>query len=936
METKTVAVAAINEHRELLLIGGTSEPDGKFAWTIPLQPIRSDADPIDAARKCLRDAAALEASTWAFLGEVSDDGISAHIFIARDLRRLLEPPVSGQREWVPLETTAAMVNRGIIHESVTVYAVRTLGKLPDSPTAPEFPADTGAGHGDLKAVVARQETLERRIDELQSLLAEALERNRRDFDRVDGRLAQLHTRTAQALRETQSILQSRIWKALVAGGGIMLRLRSLLDRRRRVDASPAQPASGAEIFTISCDEPSPDEETPRTGRVLVRGWAISSAGIDRVEVQAGNLEPIKARYGLYRPDIARLFPHVEGAFLSEYQLRLDTLFLPNGRHTIRIKTITKSGKTAELTVPILIDHLRGHAHDYERWIRQFDQRDPVFIRLKLPVLPRKPLISILTPIYKTNPTFLERAISSVKQQSYPHWELILADDGSQSAEITAILERESGLDSRIRCTALPANQGIAAASNAALSMAQGQFIALLDHDDELAQDALFHVAEAINTNPEADILYSDEDHIDENGIRCEPFFKPDWSPDLILAENYVCHLMVFSRSLAQAAGGFRSEVDTAQDHDLLLRMSLHTKQIFHIPRILYHWRTDVDASVSNRASFQHKKSFAASQRAVADYLKLAGCIDARVEQGRWPGRWRIRYPIPPGTEVFILMPTGGKVNLLRQCLNSIVEKTEYPNFHIGIVDNSKADGVQSFLSDWSAQHRRQVTYLDWRSRRFDFSTMNNALARKVVADATPSGDSSRRLLLFLNDDTEVLTPDWLTSMVELASRPEVGAVGAKLLYPDDRIQHAGVVMGLMGICGHGLRGYPNNDERVYYDFPDLVRNVSAVTGACLMVPADVFFKLGGFDEENLPVAYQDIDLCLKIREKGLQVLYNPYAVLRHYEAVSKAVEDMNPRAEETRTLKTRWAKVLEADPFYNPNLTRTGEDYSCRISGIQI
>ena len=926
MEIETAAVAAINERGEMLLAVRAAATDGRLSWAIPQAPVEG-SDAAGVARQCLQNVAALHASSWALLGDASTgDNQFIRVFLARDLRTLPDISVPEERQWVPLDKLITMANQGLIHDPATVFVTHTVinSSAPDSVSTPA---------GDPHSLYDRQEQLARRIEELHALLAQVVERNRRDLDRIDSRLVLLHGRTGEALRQTQSILQSRIWQSLVSGAGILVKLQSLL-RRERPAAPRAEVTADDDTVHLQCDEPVSSDDTPRTGRIRIRGWALSRAGIDRVEIQAGNLEPMKARYGLYRTDTPKLFPGIEDASLSEYQLSLDSLFLSNGRHTIRIQAFSKCGRTAEQTVSILIDHIRGHTNDYERWIREFDERDALLIRLKLPVLPRKPPVSILTPVYKTSLVLLERAIASVKNQSYPHWELILVDDGSQSAEITALLERESRLDSRIRCRTLPVNQGIAAASNAALTMAQGEFVALLDHDDELAEDALFHVVDAINNHPDADILYSDEDHIDESGNRCDPFFKPDWSPDLILAENYVCHLMVFRRALAETAGGFGTQVDTAQDHDLLLRMSLHSKQIVHIPKILYHWRTHVDATVSNRASFQEATAFDASKKAVANYLKLAS-IDARVEQGRWPGRWRIRYAIPPGNEVFILIPTGGKMKLLQQCLNSVIEKTDYPHYRIGIVDNSKSDAVQKFLFDWSKTRRRTVTYLDWRSRRFDFSAMNNALARKVIADARPAPSNGRRLLLFLNDDTEVITPDWLSSMVELASRPEVGAVGAKLLYPDNRIQHAGVVLGLMEICGHGLRGY-STEERVYYDFPDLVRNVSAVTGACLMTPADLFFELGGFDEASLPVAYQDIDLCLKIHSKGLRVLYNPYAVLRHYEAVSKAMEDMNPRANETLALKTRWGHLLESDPFYNPNLTRTSEDYTYRTLEMAV
>ena len=444
---------------------------------------------------------------------------------------------------------------------------------------------------------------------------------------------------------------------------------------------------------------------------------------------------------------------------------------------------------------------------------------------------------------------------------------------------------------------------------------EGEFTALLDHDDELAEDALFHVVDALHQEPQADILYSDEDHSDEFGIRTEPFFKPDWSPNLILSENYICHLMVFRRELALEVGGFRRESDVSQDHDLLLRMSLKARRIVHIPKILYHWRTNLE--VSARASESQDKVLASSRGAVENYLKLAG-IDATVEPGRRPGRWRVRYALREKPQVSIIIPSGGRLDVLERNLDTLASVTDYPNYEIVLVDNSKADVIEKFARRWK-KGGHGVRYIDWRNRPFNYSEINNAAAK--------SCDSP--LLLFLNDDICAIEAGWLTAMVEIASRPEVGAVGARLLFPDDRIQHGGVVMGLFGICGHAFKGL-FGDEPTYFDFPDVIRDVSALTAACLLVPAKVFREAGGFDEEQFPVAYNDIDLTLKIGKLGYRLVYTPHASLYHFEAYSKTAEDLDPRPQETAALRAKWKEIIGKDPFYNPNLTVTAEDYSLR------
>lgn len=771
----------------------------------------------------------------------------------------------------------------------------------------------------------RQAELERLVNDLSALLAETREMQDAFAERMESRVAMLQSRIMRAQHDAQAILRSRIWRTLVAGSGLLLRLGTSLKRlafQRPAREGANRTTESETVFKVHCDEPLPawdlgDTSTslpPVSGTISIRGWALASTGIRRLEVWAGEAECIEARHGFYRPDVAAQYADVPDSDRSGFRARLDTAPLGNGRQVVTLRAFSFGGATAELRVPILVDHINGYASDYHRWIAEFEKEDDAGILVKLGRFAQKPTISVLLPVYRTPAQILERALASVEQQSYPHWQLCIADDGSHSADIDAILNHHSSLDPRIQLVRLPANQGISEASNAALGLARGEFVALLDHDDELSPHALYHFVEALNRNPGGDIFYSDEDQIDEEGLRSDPFFKPDWSPDLVLAENYVNHLMIFRRSLASEVGGFRGNFDLSQDHDILLRMSSKARQVVHIPKILYHWRTDVYSM--QRASHREGRAMESSRRAIADHLAANG-IRATVERGAVSSRWRVRYAIPDNQRVQILIPSA-QVEILEPCLGSIAQKTEYSDYEIAVLDNSHTDGIKRFVQRWNSQ-ARPLKYVDFRQRPFNFSALNNAAAR----------ESDAPLLLFLNDDTAVISPGWLTAMVELASRREVGAVGAKLLYPDGTLQHSGVVVGLFDICGHAFRG-ALDEQRQYFDFPSVIRNVSAVTGACMMVPAKRFWECGGFDEDALPIAYQDVDLCLKLGQRGYRVLVTPHARLYHREATSKRFEDKDPTSSETLTFQTRWKAVIENDPFYNPNLTRCAEDYSCR------
>jgi O-antigen biosynthesis protein len=548
---------------------------------------------------------------------------------------------------------------------------------------------------------------------------------------------------------------------------------------------------------------------------------------------------------------------------------------------------------------------------FKSWLQQHELRpaDIERMRGKLKTFIHTPLITIIIPVYNTEEVWLRRAIQSVRAQVYEKWEICIVDDASTKSHVKPILDEYAASDPRIRVRQLSKKRGITGASCEALAMATGEFVGLLDHDDELTPDALWEVASWLNRIPDLDLLYSDEDKLTADGARVEPFFKPDWSPDLLLSMNYITHFAVFRRSLLEAIGGFRLGYEGAQDYDLLLRVTERTDRIAHAPKILYHWRM----SFSSAASSSGAKSYASESgvRAIEDALKRRG-HEASV-QVLSPGRYRARYKIHKSPLVSIIIPTKDQVRLLDQCVASIEEKTSYHPYEIIIIDNNSIDSETIHYLDSLSDKHRVLRY----SQPFNFSAINNFGADQAKGEH----------LLFLNDDTQVIGGEWLAALVEQAQRPEVGAVGAKLLYPDNRIQHAGVTVGICGGAGHAFRKLPNN-RTAYFDLADLTRNCSAVTAACMMVPRKVFNGVGGFDEE-LKVVYNDVDLCLRIRQQGYLILYTPFAVLYHFESATRG--RLRPTKEE-ELFNRRWGDAIRLrDPYYNPSLTLTREDWSLRL-----
>ncbi len=528
-----------------------------------------------------------------------------------------------------------------------------------------------------------------------------------------------------------------------------------------------------------------------------------------------------------------------------------------------------------------------------------------------PPIRDRPLFSVVVPCYRTSIAMLDQCVSSVLAQSYSGWELCLCDDASGDRALSDRLAFLADSDARISFTTRTGNGGISAATNDALALARGRYAVFLDHDDELAPGALGRIAQSIEERPEADLIYSDEDKIDAAGRRFMPSFKPDWSPDLLTSNAYMCHVLVVRRDLVHELGGLRSEFDGAQDYDLMLRVSEVTSAIVHIPEILYHWRT-APGSASGDADAK-PWAFEAGRRALEDAARRRGITATVVHHPSVPGSYHFMRE-PRNTQlVSAIIPFRDEPALTAACYRSFVESPGYDNFEILLVDNDSAlPETRALLEDLARDRRVRLVEAPG---PFNWVTINNEAARKARGD----------LLLFLNNDVVARSRGWLAAMVAQAERPEVGAVGARLLYPDGTIQHAGVIVGVGWAATHVQQGL-DGDKPGYLSLTTVTRNFSAVTGACLMSRRSVFEEVGGFEEE-LPIAFNDIDYCLRLRRLGLLVVYTPLAEMIHYESKSRGNSD---DVKEAPFFRKRWRSLMLAgDPYYNRNLGRF--DNGCRL-----
>ncbi|MDD3086016.1 MAG: glycosyltransferase, partial [Candidatus ainarchaeum sp.] len=528
-----------------------------------------------------------------------------------------------------------------------------------------------------------------------------------------------------------------------------------------------------------------------------------------------------------------------------------------------------------------------------------------------------PKISIITPIYNPNLKELIECINSVINQTYHNFELCLVDDHSTKKDITNYLKSLNHPNIKIKF--LDKNCGISEASNYAIKMATGEFIGFLDNDDLLSKDALLEVVLALNKNKKLDLIYSDEAKTNNFGDKYDYFFKPDFSSKTILSVNYICHFSIYRKSLVEEIGLLRKKYDGSQDYDLVLRTIERTKNIYHIPKVLYYWR----ASRTSTAKSYKAKPYAlkAAKLALEDYL-IRNKIQAIVKNIDPIGLWEIKYKLDQNPTVEIIIPTGPKIKLLKKCIDSILKKTIYPNYKITVIDNSFSIRTFDTLEEYKKKNPSKFDFIIDKTKPFNFSKLNNNAAKKSKAD----------YLLFLNDDTEIINKDWIERLLEEATKKEVGAVGALLLYPNKLIQHAGVIVGICGAADHAFRGF-NPIHPGYFGFHKITRNVSSVTFACTMVQRKKFIEVGGIDEENFKVGLNDVDFCLKLMKKGYENVYTPHAKLYHYESASRGVETIqNPRfRKEIKILNKKWKNIIENDPYYNPNLTRITPDYKIAL-----
>jgi glycosyltransferase involved in cell wall biosynthesis len=538
--------------------------------------------------------------------------------------------------------------------------------------------------------------------------------------------------------------------------------------------------------------------------------------------------------------------------------------------------------------------------EYQRWFQHHraSTQELQRMRVEARAFVTQPLVSILTPVFDTPVSWLGEAVDSVLAQVYENWELVLIDDGSTATDLLRALPALAARDRRIRLVRLESHQGISAALNRGLDLAEGEWLAFLDHDDVLEPDALFQNVKLLQENPGLDLIYSDEDKLTDEGFD-SPILKPDWSPDFFLSCNYLCHMIFLRGDLVRAVGGFRQEFDGSQDYDLLLRISERTDRIHHVPRVLYHWRRSENSSASDVR--QKPGQLEASWHAIEAHLERRG------EPAHVTVDWRthafcVRRQLLEPRKISVIISSSHDPESLKRCVESLISKTSYPNYEIVIVQFGERDKVPEAGEDFQVLHFPDAT--------------NDSVAKNYAVAQTESP-----WILFLDDSVEAIDRDWLTIMAEHVQRPEVGAVGGRLINPNGTIEHAGLVLGVNGIAESAFHGFPAEHPGVNRQLR-MTRNYSAVSSGCLLIRREVFQKVGGFDKA-LPRRFADVDLCLKIRRAGYLIVYTPLAKLCWD---GSSADDIDTSSE--AVMRQRWSDVLERDPYYNPNLSRERANFS--------
>ena len=562
---------------------------------------------------------------------------------------------------------------------------------------------------------------------------------------------------------------------------------------------------------------------------------------------------------------------------------------------------------------------------YGLWYRAYIPTEETLETQRKQKFDYSPLISIAVPAYQTPVEFLRQMIESLIVQTYSNWELCIVNASPDNEEMQKVLAEYSAGDSRVRFCNLKENLGIAENTNRAFAMAKGEFVGLLDHDDLLAPNALYEIVKILQDHPQADALYTDEDKVTtELDEHFQPHLKPDFNLDLLRSNNYICHFFVVQKSIVEKAGGFRKEFDGAQDYDFIFRCTENAGEVLHVPEILYHWRTHKASTADNPASKMY--AFEAGKRAIEAHLERTG-TKGEVSHTQDLGFYRVKYPVQGKPLVSVIIPNKDEKETLQTCLEMLEKNTGYQNFEIIIVENnSTTDEIFRYYKELSGN--RKIHLLRW-GKVFNYSAINNFAAAHAKGE----------YLLFLNNDVKSINPDWLEEMLGVCQRPEVGGVGAKLIYPDNTIQHAGCVIGMGGIAGHMFVDMPA-DRTGYLHKASLLQDMSAVTAACLLMKKEVFEQAGGFTEE-LAVAFNDVDLCLKVRKNGYLIVYDPYAKLYHMESKTRGAEDSKEKVRrfqmEIEYMRCHWIDILKnGDPCYNKNLSLTKWNYSLKpIPGME-
>ncbi|CUX33733.1 glycosyltransferase family 2 protein [Clostridium sp. C105KSO13] len=541
-------------------------------------------------------------------------------------------------------------------------------------------------------------------------------------------------------------------------------------------------------------------------------------------------------------------------------------------------------------------------------------------RVKFEYMPK---ISIVVPLYKTPEKYLAEMMESVLNQTYSNWELCLSDGSGADSTIQELLKKYVGADKRIKVVSHEKPLQISDNTNAALEIATGDYIAFADHDDLLAPHALYECVYELNKDKDIDILYTDEDKVDMNGREhFMPHFKPDFNIDMLRSVNYICHLFVVKREIYEKAGMLDQKFDGAQDYDFVLRCIEKTKNIKHIPMVLYHWRAHKDSTAENPKSKRY--AFEAGKRAIEAHYKRLGIL-AEVSATNVDGIYRTKYILTEKPMVSVVIPNKDHIGDLDKCIRSLQEKNEYENMEYIIVENNSTEKETFAYYEELVKNEPKAKVVFWKEEGFNYPAINNLGVKEAKGE----------YILFLNNDTEILHADCIEELLGYCMRKDVGAVGARLYYEDGTIQHAGVIVGLGGIAGHAFVGY-SYDDPGYFGRIMMAQDYSAVTAACMMVKRTVFEEVGGFDE-GYAVAFNDIDLCLKIRRAGYLIVYNPYAELKHYESKSRGYEDTEEKVmrfnSEMERFSDRWSSFLEeGDPFYSPNLTLDKNDFSLNVN----